>query len=151
MESLELERILKGALNISEIQAFVLDQKTSNFYMVFRGQQRILVCSSDAKNAVTVENRCVELFGNEVAANVGGLAFGNGLALACHTRFYALSNILKTYRTIYWTENDEEGLAVMSGRVYSSGHATLMDRGLRNPTSITVTTGITYKEPPMFR
>ena len=54
-----------------ELQDFALDWITSNLYVIFRGQRRILACIaiSDLAN-----QKCAELFGNQVAVNVGGLA-----------------------------------------------------------------------------
>ena len=59
-----------------ELQAFALDWATSNLYVVFRGHRRIFACSSPAsdKNHTHDGKSCAELFGNQVAISVGGLA-----------------------------------------------------------------------------
>ena len=60
-------------LMFAELQDFAVDWLTSNIYIVFRGQRRILACSN-LNNEITVGNKCVELYGNQVASSVGGLA-----------------------------------------------------------------------------
>ena len=61
--------------NYVDLQAFTLDWVTTNLYMVFRGQRRILACYCTNSNKGTMcLSKCAELFGNRVAVSVGGLA-----------------------------------------------------------------------------
>ena len=48
-----------------------MDWITENLYLVIGGQERIFVCKAELPLA---PDRCVELFGNEMAPRVGGLA-----------------------------------------------------------------------------
>ena len=77
---------------IPELQAFALDWITSNLYVVFHNHHRILVCSSkytDTVRNMTDNNGCAELFWNQVASSVGGLALdpNQGYVLSYVQRF----------------------------------------------------------------
>ena len=55
-----------------ELQALSLDWVTGNVYMVIRNHRRMYACDQ-------VERICVELLGNQVVSDVGGLALHSAL------------------------------------------------------------------------